>query len=149
MLCAFKTSREGTQCSKGALQLSWADSYPHKFPCLLACFFTKSLPALASDFPLDSASWAFLNSDSWFSALGSAFGIGPAQTPLFHCTPDPETLFSVWRRLVRPCSLISTWTTQFLSCQGRKCCRLKSGDFECCLPDLLCNCGKASKFSYP
>lgn len=53
----------------------------------------------ASDFPLDSAFWASLNSNSWRSANCSALSLGPAQTLLLHCSPDPEIFFGVWTGL--------------------------------------------------
>lgn len=88
MLCTWKTR----QLSKETLQLGWIESCPRKFPVSYG-LCTKSLTSLSSDFPLDSASWVFLNSNFHIFALCSAFGVGPALTPFLCCTPNPDVAF--------------------------------------------------------
>lgn len=107
MLCAWKTS----QPSKETLKLGWVESCPHKFPGFHG-LCTKSLTSLYSDFPSDSASCVFLNSDFHIFALCSAFGLGPALTPFLHCTPHPDIVFGVWTGLMKTFPLISTRITQ-------------------------------------
>lgn len=49
MLCAIKTSKEGTPSLKGNMKLGQAENGPHKFPALLSRLFTKLLAG--SNFP--------------------------------------------------------------------------------------------------